>query len=239
MEAFYDYVCKVLKETEELEKDNLKDITKGIVDRMEQGGKFFVFGTGHSHMIGEEFYARAGGLANVHMIAPLELTLSDHPLKSTMIERISEYAEVVIKSNDITSKDMIMICSNSGRNGLPIELAARCNEMGCATIAFTNLRHSRDVSSRHQSGKRLFEICHYVIDNHGAIGDANIELEGVKGKMGATSTIVGAYIAQTLGILIAQEMVNRNIEPPVFVSSNLDQGDKWNKEIMEKHYGIY
>ena len=104
-----DFKNKIFEILEEVEKDdeNLQTIATAIVDVMENGGKFYVFGTGHSHMIGEEFYARAGGLANVYMIAPLECTLSEHPFKSTLIERIPEYANVIYKTNKISSKDIV------------------------------------------------------------------------------------------------------------------------------------
>lgn len=237
MKQFKDKIIGLL-ELIEKDEDNLKNIAKVVVERMANGGKFYVFGTGHSHMIGEEFYARAGGLANVYMIAPSELTLSQHPYKSTIIERIPGYAEVIYKTNQMTSKDIIMICSNSGRNGCLVELAHIANKEGCETIALTSVTHSSSCTSRHPSGKNLYQVCHYVIDNHGCIGDAAIQLDGIKGAMGSSSTIIGTYIAQTLGMLIAEEMVKHGMEVPVFLSSNVDAGDNWNDSIMKKYYGV-
>lgn len=235
-----DFYRNVLSTLTNIEKDEALIIktSQQIAEKLIQGGKFFVFGSGHSHMIGEEFYARAGGLANVTMISPLEMTLTEHPQKSTMIERIPEYAHVIMSTKKISSKDVIMICSNSGRNGLPVQLAIECKKIGCLTIALTNMNHSSQSSSRHNSGLRLFEVCDVVIDNHGEFGDATISLEGVRGKMGATSTIAGAYIAQTMGIEIAKAFLKQNQVPPVFISSNVDEGDEWNQKIMEKYYGV-
>lgn len=237
MKEFKNNIIALLEQVEK-DDDNLKEIAKKIVERMKDGGKFYVFGTGHSHMIGEEFYARAGGLANVYMIAPLEVTLTTHPLKSTYIERIADYAEVIYKTHKLTSKDAIMICSNSGRNGCLVELAKMCKENGLLTIALTSVTHSSSSSSRHASGLRLFEICDYTIDNHGCVGDAAIQLDGVRGQMGSTSTIIGTYIAQTLGMYIASELHKQGMEVPVFLSSNLDGGDEWNDSIMKKYYGV-
>lgn len=237
MKEFHDKITELLTLVEK-DEENLQNIAKNIVERLSNGGKFFVFGTGHSHMIGEEFYARAGGLANVYMIAPLEVTLSEHPFKSTLIERIPDYANVIIKTKKIGPQDAIMICSNSGRNGCLVEMAMECKEMGCYTIALTSVTHSSKCTSRHPSQKRLFEVCDDVIDNHGCSGDAAIQLDGVKGSMGSTSTIIGTYIAQTLGMLLAQEMVKKGMEVPVFLSSNVDEGDQWNEKIMQKYYGV-
>lgn len=79
-----------------------------------------------------------------------------------------------------------MISSNSGRNSMPVEMAIELQKRGITTIAFTNLKHSKGVISRHSSGKRLFEVCDYVIDNCGCVGDAFMMLEGVRGKMGSS-----------------------------------------------------
>lgn len=216
----------------------LRQVASAIADRIALGGILYVVGSGHSHMVGEEFYARAGGLACIRAIAPMELTLGEHPMKSTMVERSAEYARVILTQYKITERDIVMIVSNSGRNALPVELALELKRRGIPTIAFTSLSHSRQSSGRHSSGLRLFEICDYVIDNCGCPGDACMELPDVPGKMGSTSSIVGMFMAQSLSMLLARELAERNMEVPVFLSSNLDEGDRWNQHIMEKYYGI-
>lgn len=235
---FTEQTIQVLQKFSTTQSEILSTIAKVIAERIEKDGRFFVFGTGHSHMVGEEFYARAGGLACIQLIAPMELTLGDHPLKSTQIERIQDYAHVVAMQYGLKKGDVILISSNSGRNAMPIEMALLCKKLGIITIAFTNLEHSQNVSSRHQSGQNLYQVCDYVIDSCGHIGDAIIEIEGVKGKMGSTSSLIGMFMAQCLSMLLARELANLGIEPPVFLSANIDDGDAWNKEIMEKYYHI-
>lgn len=238
MEIFEQKIVNLIHEFSQTQESKLNEVAKVIVDHIEKGGTFFAVGTGHSHMVGEEFYARAGGLACIQLIAPMELTLGSHPLKSTQIERIAEYANVIISQYKIKEGDIVMISSNSGRNSMPIEMALELKKRNITTIAFTNLKHSNNVTSRHESGKRLFEVCDYVIDNCGEIGDASITIDGVKGKMGASSSIIGMYMAQTLSMLIAKEMAERNMSVPVFLSANVDEGDNWNDSIMKKYYGI-
>lgn len=231
-------IQKILERFAQTQGASLKSVAAAVADRMEQGGILYVVGSGHSHMVGEEFYARAGGLACIRMIAPMELTLGEHPMKSTMVERSAEYARVILTQYRITERDMVMIVSNSGRNPLPVELALELKRRGIPTVAFTSLSHSTESESRHASGKRLFEVCDYVIDNCGCPGDACMELEGIRGKMGSTSSIVGMFMAQSLSLLLARELADRGMEVPVFLSSNLDEGDRWNGHIMEKYYGI-
>ncbi|MDD8049041.1 MAG: SIS domain-containing protein [Thomasclavelia sp.] len=238
MEQFKNKIIELIEKFDETQENTLNEVAKVIVDQIQDGGKFYAVGTGHSHMVGEEFYARAGGLACISLIAPMELTLGEHPLKSTQIERIAAYANVIVSQYKIKKGDIVMISSNSGRNSLPIEMAIVLKSIGVKTIAFTNLQHSKGVTSRHVSGKRLFEVCDYVIDNCGCVGDAMMELEGVKGKMGASSSIIGMYMAQTLSMMIATEMHKRNLVVPVFLSANVDAGDKWNEDIMKEYYDI-
>lgn len=216
----------------------LETVASVVADHMEAGGILYAIGTGHSHMVGEEFYARAGGLACIRLIAPMELTLGDHPLKSTVIERIADYAHVILTQYPIGQKDVVLISSNSGRNAMIVELALELKRRGVTTVAFTNLTHSAAVTSRHDSGKRLFEVCDYVIDNCGCEGDACMTLPGIPGKMGATSSIVGMFMAQSLGLLLARELQSRDMEVPVFLSANVDAGDAWNEKIMKQYYGI-
>lgn len=235
---FESKVTSLIKHFSHTQEENMIHIASVIVDHIQNSGKFYTFGTGHSHMVGEEFYARAGGLACIQLIAPMELTLGEHPLKSTQIERIAQYAQVIISQYKIQTGDIVLISSNSGRNSMPIELAIELKKMNVTTIAFTNLKHSKNVTSRHSSNKRLFEVCDYVIDNCGEVGDAMMTIDGVKGKMGSSSSIIGMYMAQSLSMLIAKEMHKRKMVVPVFLSANVDDGDQWNENIMKEYYNI-
>lgn len=235
---FYVKIVKILDIFTQTQSEVLETIAREISVKIQNGGRFFVFGTGHSHMVGEEFYARAGGLACIQLIAPMEITLGEHPLKSTQIERIADYASVIMLQYGLKENDIILISSNSGRNPMPIELAIKCKELGMTVVAFTNLKHSKSVTSRHPSKRKLYEVCDYVIDNCGKTGDAMMQVEGTKGKMGSSSSIVGMYMAQLLSMLLAQNLAIAVIEPPVFLSANVDDGDTWNQEIMKKYYNL-
>ena len=238
LKRFESGIITLLQTFVTTQQNTLETVAKEVVRHLQLGGRFFAVGTGHSHMVGEEFYARAGGLACIQLIAPMELTLGEHPLKSTTIERIAEYAHVIISQYQISENDIVLITSNSGRNSMPVEMALELNRRGITTVAFTNLTHSQEVTSRHPSGKRLFEVCDHVIDNCGCVGDAFMELDGVKGKMGSSSSIIGMFMAQSLSLLIAEEMTHQGMEVPVFLSANVDAGDAWNERIMKEYYHV-
>lgn len=238
MLEFENRIVSLIHTFSETQEEVLREAAQDIAQCIVKGGRFFTVGTGHSHMVGEEFYARAGGLACTRLIAPMELTLGEHPMKSTHIERISAYADVIIAQYGIHAGDTVLISSNSGRNGMLVELALKLRTLGAITIAFTGLKHAQSVTSRHESGKKLYELCDFVIDNCGEPGDALVTLEGVRGKMGASSSIIGMYMAQTLSMYIAQALAELGAEVPVFLSSNLDAGDAWNEGLMKQYYNL-
>ena len=85
----------VVKKIQETQSEALDTAAKMIADCFVGEHTFFVSGSGHSHTVSEEFYGRAGGLAFVKPILTTELTLNEHPTKSSFIERLSGYAEIL------------------------------------------------------------------------------------------------------------------------------------------------
>ena len=59
------YVENVLRDVADKEVENIEAAAKLVTESCVNGGRFYVFGSGHSHMIAEEIYIRAGGLAYV------------------------------------------------------------------------------------------------------------------------------------------------------------------------------
>ncbi len=216
----------------------IQEAASRIAEAHQHGNRFLVFGTGHSHMVAEEFYSRAGGLAFVTPMLQNELTLTDHPFKSTLIERTLGMAAVYFELYHPQAGDVLLIASNSGRNALPVELAKLAQAKGVTVIAFTNLAQSKTIASRHPEGKNLYHYADLVIDNCGAYGDAGFDLgDGI--VMGSTSTIIGALMAQSLSIQIAYEFKARGMEVPVLRSGNLDGSDVINRAIKAKYFRTF
>jgi uncharacterized phosphosugar-binding protein len=233
--AYTSSVVKMLERFSSSQSDVLNTSAEVIVEAHRLGKRFLVFGTGHSHMVAEEFYSRAGGLAFVTPMLQNELTLTDHPFKSTLIERTLGMASVYFELYHPEKGDVMLIASNSGRNALPVELAKLAKAAGVTVIAFTNLEQSKTIGSRHPEGKNLYHYADLVIDNCGAYGDAGYDLgDGI--VMGSTSTIIGAMMAQSLSILIATRLKALGMDVPVLRSGNLDGSDTINKAIKERYF---
>lgn len=203
------------------------------------GHKFFVSGSGHSHTVAEEFYGRAGGLAFVVPIMTTELTLNEHPTKSSYIERLSGYAEILATLYGIAKDDVVLIASNSGRNAYPIELALAAKERGAKVIAITSVHHSTNTTSRHESGKKLMDIADIVIDNCGEEGDSALSLDGLSTKVCPTSSMANAFIAQGISVSCAQAMLYLGEKPPIFISLNSDGNESVNEVYFKKYTRLY
>lgn len=210
-----------------------------IGDAHHTGHTFYVSGSGHSHSVAEEFYGRAGGLAFVVPIMPTELTLNEHPTKSTYIENLSGYAHILVELYKIKKGDVVLIASNSGRNAYPVELAIEAKALGAKVIAITNTAHSLSTKPRNKHEKRLMEVADIVIDNCGEVGDSATYFDGLKIPMYPTSSIANAFICGAISVICAQRLHSYGDEVEVFVSANVDGGFEKNSAYMEKYARMY
>ena len=159
---YLEHVQDILNKVTDSQSEALEKAANFVSESCLNGGRFYVFGSGHSHMIAEEIYIRAGGLAYVRAILPPELMLHEMPNKSTWLERLDGYAEAMLNLYKVSAEDTILIISNSGRNAVPVEMALGAKQIGCKVIAMTSMQHSASITSRHKSGKKLYEIADVV-----------------------------------------------------------------------------
>jgi uncharacterized phosphosugar-binding protein len=192
-----------------------------VANTVSQGGLLFITGSGHSHMIAEEVFYRAGGLIAVNPILASALMLHEAAARSSALERLEGLAEIHIQDAGLSKADILVIASNSGRNAFPVEAALVGKRTGCKVIALTSLQHSKHVSSRHSSGKRLFEIADLVLDTCVGYGDAAIEVPQLGVKVGPLSTVAGAALINAVIAQATWLMVERGQTPEVFASANL------------------
>ncbi|MCI5773079.1 MAG: SIS domain-containing protein [Erysipelotrichaceae bacterium] len=236
---YLEFVQSILTKVIDTQSDAIEYAAQLVSDACLKGGRFYVFGSGHSHIVAEDIYIRAGGLGYVKAILVPELMLHEMPNKSTYLERLENYADAILNLYKVDKNDVLMIVSNSGRNAVPVEMALGAKERGCKVIAMTSMEHSKNTTSRHKSGKKLYEIADVVLD-HGALkGDAAFYIDNFDVPTGPTSSSMGTAIAQALIAQTIDNLVKAGHVPPVLKSSNLDGADKYNDELFDKYYGYW
>ncbi len=202
-------------------------------------GVLHAFGTGHSEAFAMELAGRAGGFIPTHHMSLKDLFLLGGrtdvtALGGSALERDHSVADRLWELYDIRPGDSLAIASNSGANGSTVALALRAKAEGVPVIAVTSLEHSRGVTSKHPSGKRLFEVADVTIDNRAPFGDTTVPLtDGL--KVGAVSSLTAAYIAQLLTIGAAARLREQGVLPPLYISANIPGGDEHNHALQERY----
>ncbi len=232
--AYYDIVLPILQQAFETQADVLEQVAQQMAAVIQNDGLIFVFGAGHAGIISEEMFYRAGGLVPVAPIFGPGLVTHTRPAPlETSMERLSGYAALLLDAVKITARDLLIVHSNSGRNTVAIEMAEEARSRGVTVVGLTNVAHSRSVTSRHPKGHKLMDVCDFVIDNCGVIGDAAVQVEGSAQPVGSTSTVVGAALMNAVMVETVRFLAQRGVEPPVFRSANLDGSEESNQRWMD------
>ena len=232
----YEYgekISELLVKAEETNKDTIKELAEKIAENIENDRIIHTFGTGHSHMLGIELFARAGGLGNVDALLDPDTLTAYGAQRSGAMEKTSGVSDVIYDAYDIRSGDMMIITSNSGRNAMPIEMAMRCQKEGVYVVALTNLKQSKETTSRHPSGRKLYECADLIIDTCVPAGDASLDLEGI--KTGPASSIISMFLINTAVSEAIKIVLSHGKRPYVFQSQNVDGFD--NNAIYEHFKG--
>lgn len=233
-----EYIKTVRNIIDKVEKDGACSVEKTaeiFKDALINNRKIFIFGTGHSHMLAEELFYRAGGLVQIRPVLCEPLMLHESASESTVIERKEGLAESLFDEYSMDRDDVIVIISNSGRNGVIVDMALLCKERGLKVVALTNMNHTMNGASRHKSGKRLCEIADIILDNYGCTGDACVEVSGLAGKICPTSTVIGSLILNCVVARCVELCVENGFLPEHFASANIDGGDEINNKLLDKY----
>ncbi len=238
MKAHEQYLLKASEALKALHRKLpvIDEVAQKVFESMKGGGVLHLFGAGHSHMVVEEAFHRAGGLIPVN--AMLEEYLMPHatPSRNGPLERLPGLAKVIADYYDLKKTEVIVIISNSGINPTSVEMAQIAKEKGLHTVALTSVEHAKNTASR-ASGKKLYEICDNVIDTGGVVGDACISIEGLDVPVGPLSTLLGISIINMLAIRVAELYSENGLQAPVYLSANRPGGDERNKKLETQYRG--
>ncbi|GAA1627411.1 sugar isomerase domain-containing protein [Nonomuraea maheshkhaliensis] len=204
------------------------------------GGIIQAFGSGHSEAVAMEIAGRAGGLVPTNRLALRDIVLYGDAPRSELdrydLERDPSIARTILDLAPVQPHDLFVIISNSGVNGVVVELAGLVKERGHDLIAITSRAHGAASTSRHPSGRKLTDLADVVLDNHAPYGDAVLPLPG-GGATGAVSTITSALLAQLVVTRTVRNLLEAGEVPPVYLSANVPEGDAHNLGLEARYAG--
>ena len=237
MNAIGQYITEVQQLIEAVktkQNENMEQAAQLCADALCSEGFIFTFGTGHSHMLAEEIFYRAGGLARVCPILEDALMLHRAAARSSMFERAPGLAKLLLDDVDaVKYGGVLFLFSNSGCNTVAIDMAQEAKARGLSTVCITNITHSEKMTSRHPEGLKLKDVCDVVIDNMGCYGDACVSVGGA--MTGATSTVIGAMIMEAIVCRTIELAAQRGVSLEVFQSGNTHGGDEANEGYIQKY----
>ena len=235
-ETYLQQAVETLQRVAREQKDNLASAADLLVEAVLAEHTLFSFGASHSFMITEELVYRTGGLMIVNPIYPHGMNFSVRPITMTsQLERLPGLGKELLANSPARKGDVLILTSTSGRNAVAIDMAIHAQESGIKVIGITSLAYTNSVTSRHPSGKKMLDFCDVVLDNGAPSGDAVVEIPGFSQRVGPVSTITGCAMVNALAAEIVARMVQAGVEPPVFMSANLDGGDEHNARQFAKN----
>jgi len=221
------------------EPANITRAAKLFVDQIRTDRLIHIYGAGgHSYVGSEEFFFRAGGLANVSPMYELSLSLAGGGQKSTMLEREEHIGDKMIKAHHLGPEDLLVVTSAYGINACTIDAALEAKRRGCRVIGISSREFAENTPkgfvARHSSNLNLGDITDVLIDNHVPHGETILELDGYPQKVGGTCNILACYCINWLVAETIELCLKEGIDPPVWKSANTEGGDEHNSQYLKR-----
>jgi len=213
--------------------EDLDQVVTRMLETVRSGKRIFIFGTGHSHMMAEEAFYRAGGLAAAVPIFVTDLMLHENPDLGSRLERTPGIAAILLDQYQCQAGEMLFVYSNSGVNHLPVEIAILARQRGLVVVGICARAYAQ-VAPLSALGVRLDESVDFIIDNLGVPGDGLVPLDGSDWRVGPSSTILGAFIWNALITEVLTRLQAAGEEVPVYASFNMRGASAHNKALLQK-----
>lgn len=195
-------------------------------------GLVHVFGSGHSHMLAEEAFYRAGGAARVCPILVPRHMLHEGVVRSTRLERERGHAGAVLAGYPMDpERDCLIVASNSGANALPVEVAELTRARDVPVVALTSRAYSNAIT---RPGRRLHEVADVVLDNGCPPGDALVDLGEGLPSAGPASSVVGMALLNSVILEAVGHQIDLGQQPDLFVSANMPGAGEHNARLVEQ-----
>ncbi|NLJ39784.1 MAG: sugar isomerase domain-containing protein, partial [Candidatus Atribacteria bacterium] len=173
-EEYFTNVNTIVKRIFETQGTRIEQVAEMVSDAISKDGLVHVLGVGHSHIIAEEVFWRAGTLVPIHAILEPSMIGHSEITKSAYMEKLEGTGKIICDYHRILPPDILIAISNSGNNSMPIDVAIEAKKRGVKTIGICSFTYTKSLKPRHSSGKKLMDVVDVSIDNCGQVGDTCI-----------------------------------------------------------------
>jgi uncharacterized phosphosugar-binding protein len=240
-----EYLVESEKLLEKIRKTQIEAIQKAsqlMAKSIACGRAVHLFGSGHSVIPVLDICPRYGSYPGFHPIMDprlmwFSITGPGGARELLWLEREEGYIKNVLLSHKLDPRDTLLVYSHGGMNAAPVEIALEAKAKGLMVVAVSCLQNRKINKPTHSSGKSLHDIADIVIDNCAPPDDALISIDGLTGKVAASSTLAFVSISMALVAETTAELAKLGKLPErIFVSPNVAGVPKSNNEEVFRDY---
>lgn len=228
MDEYLDRIVGILKQIETEEATKMAAAAAAVAEVICRDGIVYTFGCGHSHLPCLDTFYRAGGLACTSPILDEDLMLHDGAAKSSRMEKMPGIAAEAFRRHNVTTNDLVVVISASGKNAAPVEMCECAKAAGVKLVTISS-------SAYVEHGAKLLSLGDIAIDCKVPYGDAVIEVG--EAKMGGLSTYASLFILNSILINGAKKALAKGSVPPIYLSGNVEGGTAKNVALEQRYFG--
>jgi len=235
---------EVMSRIEETQMENIQKAAVAMADSIEAGRWVHTFGCGHATIPVEEMYPRIGGFVGFHPIIELPLTFFTRITgemgvhQFVFLERVEGYGVEIMKGYTFDKRDTMWLFSHTGINNVNIDVALEARKRGMKVIAYGSAAAAKGKTSRHSTGKTIFDVADIVVDSCAPIVDASVNLKNHKDKVGPVSTMAFVTCVWMTVTTVAEILADRGVKLFIHPSHNVP-GDTTAKQRLEDALAEY
>lgn len=241
---YFKAVRMALDEIEATQLGLIRDAAAGFARTILAGRLVHVFGTGHSRMAVEEMFPRYGSFPGFHPIVELSMTFHNPVVgangqrQAMFLENVQGFGPVLWRNFATSADDSLLAISTSGCNAVTIDVALEARRLGMNVVAMISEPHSQVSSSKHETGQKLSDIAHIVLDQRAPAGDSAVWVAGLETPVAPVSSVSGCTIINLIKVEVARLLTEAG-QPPKVLTAACHVGPERAKELFEETYDDY
>lgn len=247
VDVFSQYIRAVRSALDAIESTQLnaiREAARRFTLSILAGRLVHVFGTGHSRMAVEEMFPRYGSFPGFHPIVELSMTFHNPVVgangqrQAMFLENVQGFGPILWRNFVTAPEDCLLAISTSGCNAVTIDVALEAKRLGMFVVALTSLAHAKASTSKHESGRKLFEIADLVLDQCAPAGDSAVWVEGLETPVSPVSSVSGCTVINLIKAEVARGLTQAGT-PPLVLTAAFHLGPQRAAELFEACYDDY